>query len=159
MLLYDSLSNKHTFSHNLEYIKAGLQCLDSMVPGEPVTTAKASIEAILKVLKRKLAAPQDDKTAQRRQDVTNAYTPRAPGGQQQATNELLAPQMSASTDPLNGIDVWNQGIPQMDWGFDVFTTDLNQFFPLDDSYGSQSGLGNTLTSHQYLDNDPYSESY
>ncbi|KAL1306576.1 hypothetical protein AAFC00_005261 [Neodothiora populina] len=217
VLLYDSLMNKHTYSHNLEYIKAGLQCLKDMqevVPGEPLTLAIASIERILFVAQRKMnlpttvagpnavsdplgsssahtGAPMQQQQQQQRQRQTgagtttstpqhqtsntgSAYASPIPGSarqqytqqsndQQQQQHAIMTPTMdsnnnnssnSSSSNNLlaaTGLGTWDQGIPQMDWGFDVFTTDLNHYFTIDDTFpdagnfgsgGSGSGGGN-----------------
>lgn len=70
----------------------------------------------------------------------------------------IAPQPNAIPAVASGLEAWNLGIPQVDWSFDVFTTDLNRFFPLDDSYGAETVLGSHVDPQQYLNQD-YRESY
>lgn len=144
VLLYDSLWNHHTYSHNLEYIKVGLQCLENIVSGGPIATAKASLERILALLQQKLAVistqlitpPESTNTRNTLSDLGNV---------QQARREPLVPHLAP-----NVTSSWNQG-DNISWGLDVFTTDLNEFFPLNDFFDPQFGVGDN--------GDPYEQHF
>lgn len=132
VLLYDSLWNHHTYSHNLEYIKVGLQCLENIVSGGPIATAKASLERILALLQQKLAVA----STQLITPPESAGTRHAPfGNVQQARSEPFVPLLTS-----NATSSWNQG-DGTNWGLDVFTTDLNEFFPLNNFFDPQFGGG------------------
>lgn len=161
VLLYDSLSNKHTYLHNLEYIKAGLQSLDSMVAGEPIPTARASIQRILGVFQRKLVVPRHADIQLQPQQSSSTFAAFAEEVAQQARQAEAIAQVPATTQNIaSDSDIWEQNMSQMDWGFDVYTTDLGQFFPVDDSYGLTPNHDNGIANpHQYLEQRYYREPF
>lgn len=161
--------NKHTYSHNLEYIKAGLQTLGIMkdvVPGEPTTIATTSIERILKVAHQKISGPDMTPANVLPTPSTVSGTAAGPTSSPAPSSSLTTPSQARNTEAMampppppqipvmnsipNGIDTWDQGIPQIDWGFDVFTADLNHFFPIDDSYSDGLGSSANMDDTSYL---------
>lgn len=113
-----------------------------MAFGEPVTTAKASVEQILELLQRKLSRPVLDSREHR------PYRTSAPShsviDRQVEPLDGIGTTMSEATisGTHNSIGPWDQELPQVDWAFDVFTTDLNHFFQTEGVYEAETIASN-----------------
>lgn len=153
--MYDSYWNKHTYSLNLEYITAAIKCVTEMAPGEPLRTVAASIKQILRVLERKLSdAGGTPRIVPRMETAISPQAPPANNKRVSSGDMVNQPVVDMQMPAVStGLDTWNQDLPAMDWGFDIFTTDLNHFFPLDDSYGTSMG------NNQFLNHNAYREPY
>ncbi|TDZ30785.1 putative transcriptional regulatory protein [Colletotrichum spinosum] len=152
-LLYDSLRHPSKHPHNLEYIQMAISSLHSLVDDEPVTNALRSIKRIVLAVERSINAAKaqpgpaleagstnsspawseprlptniqfpslDENRATNSDDLiffsNRAYQPRTEPVQQDFAMSL--PGAASTTNPF------------ADLSFDVLTTDLFNFFPID----------------------------
>lgn len=151
VLLYDSLWHPSKFDYNLEYIQTGLNCLRQMVDAEPILNARTSISRMIGAVEHAVARQpgglQSSTTHAGQYDCSNTQVPsnhettftsmpndfiylsdrqsQAPAAYQ-SQQQFVTP--ADSTAPLDS------GIPTADpmsfLDFDVLTTDLYNFFPI-----------------------------
>ncbi|TDZ74802.1 putative transcriptional regulatory protein [Colletotrichum trifolii] len=153
VLLYDSLRHPSKHPHNLEYIQMAISSLHSLVGDEPVTNALRSIKRIVLAVEQSISAAKaqpgpaleagstnsspawseprlptniqfpslDENRATNSDDLiffsNRAYQPHTEPVQQDFAMSL--PAAASMTNPF------------ADLSFDVLTTDLFKFFPID----------------------------
>ncbi|KAK1700944.1 hypothetical protein BDP55DRAFT_538952 [Colletotrichum godetiae] len=155
VLLYDSLRHPAKHPHNLEFIQMAISCLRSLVGDDPVTNAIHSIKRIVWAVEQSINAAKStgafldvasaDSSPSWTDDrfPTNIQFPSLEENRATTSDDLIffsnrayRPQPEPITDysmPIPGAG--SVGNPFPDLNFDVLTTDLFNFFPVDMNSG------------------------
>ncbi|KAK2015794.1 C6 zinc finger domain-containing protein [Colletotrichum eremochloae] len=153
VLLYDSLRHPAKHPHNLEFIQMAISCLHALIGDEPVTNAIHSIKRIVWAVEQSINA---SKPTGAFPDVASAESSPAWSDSRFPTNiqfPSLEENRTATTTSDDLIFFSNRGYRQQpepltdytipmtgagpvlnpfsDLNFDVLTTDLFNFFPVD----------------------------
>ncbi|WDK18244.1 C6 zinc finger domain-containing protein [Colletotrichum graminicola] len=152
VLLYDSLRHPAKHPHNLEFIQMAISCLHSLIGDEPVTNAINSIKRIVWAVEQSINA---SKSAGAFPDVASAESSPVWSDSRFPTNiqfPSLEENRTTTTTSDDLIFFSNRGYrqpealtdyaipmagtgpvlnPFSDLNFDVLTTDLFNFFPVD----------------------------
>lgn len=160
VLLYDSLWHPTKLAYNLEFIQTGLSCLRQMVDAEPVLNARTSISRMIGAVEHAVAhrpatasAPNTNQTgvlsstAQAGSDGRNnaqvpsshetTFTSMANDFIYLSDRQSQAPavfqsqqQFVTPADSTASLDTGTIADPMSLLDFDVLTTDLYNFFPI-----------------------------
>ncbi|KAK1533300.1 C6 zinc finger domain-containing protein [Colletotrichum paranaense] len=153
VLLYDSLRHPAKHPHNLEFIQMAISCLRSLVGDDPVTNAIHSIKRIVWAVEQSINAAKStgafldvasaDSSPSWTDDrlPTNIQFPSLEENRATTSDDLIffsnrayRPQPEPITEysmPMSG----SVGNPFPDLNFDVLTTDLFNFFPVEMNSG------------------------
>ncbi|KAL6405432.1 C6 zinc finger domain protein [Ilyonectria robusta] len=155
VLLFDSLRHHSKYPNNLVYIKKGLHCLQRMTNDEPVTSVILSQRRILEAVQASVSAggttPSSDAATQLMPSRSEEHSqvcehpniehPSLDQTISQTTNDLIhlhertsllpndAFPNNLATLPYDEASLLQQPWPQ--FNFDVVTTDLFNYFPID----------------------------
>ncbi|KAL0937273.1 C6 zinc finger domain protein [Colletotrichum truncatum] len=153
VLLYDSLRHPAKHPHNLEYIQMAISCLHSLVGDDPVTNALRSIKRIVWAVENSIHASRTNSGAMLDAGSTDSSPswsgdrfptsiqfPSLEENRATTSDDLIYfsnrpyreqpdPPAPDYTMPLPGAAPGMNPFP--DLNFDVLTTDLFNFFPID----------------------------
>lgn len=158
VLLYDSLWHPTKLAYNLEYIQTGLSCLRLMVDAEPVLNARTSISRMIGAVEQAVSRRSPDTSGQTTNstDMALSSVQTGPEGRRQPSSSHETTFTSIPNDFIYLSDRQNQmpvyqalqqfatpadsaaslerGTSMVDpmslLDFDVLTTDLYNFFPI-----------------------------
>ncbi|RDW56737.1 hypothetical protein BP6252_13992 [Coleophoma cylindrospora] len=158
VLLFDVLGEDYKFSHNVEYINAAIRCISGMVQGITVMSALKSIKQMLSIVEHESLArrnrasftPHSHNLASASSQLPNHLDSHgnemdsAPDyndsrfmhyPQQEQDNVMIHMRDKPDTLPYDH----SIGSPPLEYDFDIFTTNLSNFFPVDLTF--QHGQG------------------
>jgi hypothetical protein len=140
LLIYDILWNPSKHAYHLEYVQLALKSMDMMVKDEPVTNASSSLQQILRVVESaigkqpSLLGPSNSNYGFPADQLNMQFPPAGPVPSTTAEQLIHMSDMSTAqghvpqTMPISGVEI--DGL-QSNSHFDVLTTDLHSFFPID----------------------------
>lgn len=137
VLMYDILGQSYKWSHNMEYITAGLRYLSESVKGEPTISVIDSMKQIISVFEASLHASDITPTTQTQPGISGSHIQTdEQAGFPSNTTDPSDPYAGTQLLPADlmlhfreSTNLSNQEFPQMDYDLDIFATDLFRFFP------------------------------
>lgn len=135
VLLYDILWQRSKYSHNLEYINAGLNYMSQIPFGDPVQRSMNSIKQVLSVVEQEIfrqqpmIASQAPLSGNQHGGQTSTDTDSNINLLDPAANFLPLPTTNGIIHTRDRMDAPNPNLPEMDYNLDIFATDLYHLFP------------------------------
>ncbi|XHG06036.1 hypothetical protein AWENTII_009247 [Aspergillus wentii] len=162
-LLYDLLHDENNSLAHLPWVHAGIRCLSTMRPGDPIMSSIAGLQTVLKKINplyewipdeqaRNSYEVENPFVAPMRPSTSNGHNPQGGHVPEAFTNDLLSginlpvlpnmqyqdDQQRASANVGGGEDLLDLTQADMGWDFDFSTMDLEEFFSIYPSIGQNA---------------------